>query len=130
MRRTMSACHLQRVEQDLASARATQRSLLPQNVPQIAGYKTGWRAVSCYEVGGDYLDVMPLASGGQTLIVADVAGKGLASAMVASSFRAAFRAMAAAGVPLLEIATQFNWLHFGEGGETRRRYVISLFFAA
>jgi serine phosphatase RsbU (regulator of sigma subunit) len=121
------AVHVQRVEQDLASARAIQRSLLPQNMPQIVGYKTGWRSVSCYEVGGDYLDVIPLASGEQVVVVADVAGKGLASAMVASSFRAAFRAMAVAGVPLLEIATQLNSLHFGEGGETRRRYVTALF---
>jgi serine phosphatase RsbU (regulator of sigma subunit) len=78
-------------------------------------------------VGGDYLDVMPLGAGEQIVVVADVAGKGLASAMVASSFRAAFRAMAAARVPLLEIARQLNSLHFGEGGETRRRYVTALF---
>ena len=121
------AVHLQRVEQDLASARAIQRSLLPQNVPAIAGYRTGWRSISCYEVGGDYVDVMPLGAGEQIVVVADVAGKGLASALVASSFRAAFRAMTAAGVPLREIARQLNSLHFGEGGETRRRYVTALF---
>jgi serine phosphatase RsbU (regulator of sigma subunit) len=119
--------HLQRVEQDLASARAIQRSLLPHDVPTIVGYKTGWRSVSCYEVGGDYLDVLPLSSGEQIMIVADVAGKGLASALVASSFRAGFRAMALAGIPLLEIAMQLNELHFAEGAEARRRYVTALF---
>lgn len=118
--------HLQRVEQDLASARAIQRSLLPQNVQQIAGYRIAMRSVSCYEVGGDYLDVVPLAPGEQIMIVADVAGKGLASAMVASSFRAAFRAMATARIPLLQIATQLNLLHFAEGGEARLRYVTAL----
>ncbi len=118
--------HLQRVEQDLASARAIQRSLLPHDVPVVPGYTTGWRSVSCYEVGGDYLDVLPLPSEEQIMIVADVAGKGLTSAMVASSFRSAFRAMATAGIPLLEIATQLNALHFAEGGEARRRYVTAL----
>jgi serine phosphatase RsbU (regulator of sigma subunit) len=119
--------HLQRVEQDLASARAIQRSLLPHSVPAIPGYRTAWRSISCYEVGGDYLDVVPLASGEQIMIVADVAGKGLASAMVATSFRAAFRAMATAGLPLLQIATQLNSLHFAEGSEAQRRFVTALF---
>ena len=121
------AIHLQRVEQDLASARAIQRSLLPHDVPPIPGYATGWRSVSCYEVGGDYLDLMPAEAGELTVVVADVAGKGLASAMVASSFRAAFRAMAAARIPLVDIATQLNSLHFAEGAEARQRYVTALF---
>ena len=119
--------HLQRGEQDLASARAIQRGLLPHGVPAITGYTTAWRSVSCYEVGGDYLDIVPLAPGEQMMIVADVAGKGLASAMVASSFRAAFRAMATAGMPLLQIATQLNGLHSAETGEAWRRFVTALF---
>ncbi len=118
--------HLQRVEQDLASARAIQRSLLPQTVQGVPGYNAVLRSVSCYEVGGDYLDVVPLPSGEQVMIVADVAGKGLASAMVASSFRAAFRAMVTAGVPFAEIALRLNSLHFAEGIEAQRRYVTAL----
>src|SRR5579884_3016403 len=118
------AIHLQRVEQDLA--RAIQRSLLPQILKEIPGYKTALRSVSCYEVGGDYLDVVWPATGGQVMIVADVAGKGLASAMIGSSFRAAFRAMVVAGLPLAQIATQLNALHYAEGGEARRRYVTAL----
>lgn len=105
------AVHLQRLEQDLASARAIQRSLLPHDVPPLAGYVTCWRSVSCYEVGGDYVDLMPAGAGQLMAVVADVAGKGLASAMVASSFRAAFRAMAAAGIPLVDMATKLNSLH-------------------
>lgn len=120
------AIHLQRVEQDLASARAIQRSLLPQVLKEIPGYKTVLRSISCYEVGGDYLDVVWPAGGGQVMIVADVAGKGLASAMIGSSFRAAFRAMVGAGLPLAQIATQLNALHYSEGGEARRRYVTAL----
>lgn len=116
--------HLQRVEQDLASARAIQRSLLPHNVPPVPGYQIGWRSVSCYEVGGDYLDIVPLPSGEQVMIVADVAGKGLASAMIGSSFRAAFRAMTAAGLPLVQIAAQLNALHYAEA---QSRYVTALF---
>src|ERR1700684_1216579 len=67
--------HLQRVEQDLASARAIQRSLLPSSVHAVAGYKTAIRSISSYEVGGDYLDSLRAPSGDQIMIVADVAGK-------------------------------------------------------
>ena len=121
------AVHLERIQQDLASARAIQRSLLPDNVPPVSGYATAWRSVSCYEVGGDYVDVMPVAAGQRVVVIADVAGKGLASAMVASSFRAAFRAMAAAGIRLPDIATQLNSLLFAEDSEAPRTYVTALF---
>lgn len=121
-----SALYLQRVEQDLASARAIQRSLIPQNIREAPGYRTALRSFSSYEVGGDYVDVVPLPSGEQVMIVADVAGKGLTSAMIASSFRAGFRAMVSNGVPLADAAMHLNSLHYAEGPEARCRYVTAL----
>jgi serine phosphatase RsbU (regulator of sigma subunit) len=121
------ALEWQRVEQDLDSARQVQRSLLPQSMPTIAGYDVAMRSVTCYEVGGDYLDILPMADGRTTMVVADVAGKGLASALVGTSFRSAFRAMVNSGLSLLEIATKINLLHHGEGAEARRRYVTAFF---
>jgi serine phosphatase RsbU (regulator of sigma subunit) len=61
------------------------------------------------------------------MAVADVAGKGLASAMMSTSFRAAFRAMAANGVPLDELSTRMNQHQWLEGEEARRRYVTAIF---
>jgi serine phosphatase RsbU (regulator of sigma subunit) len=61
------------------------------------------------------------------MAVADVAGKGLASAMMSVSFRAAFRAMAITGLPLDELATRMNEHHWREGEEARRRYVTAIF---
>jgi serine phosphatase RsbU (regulator of sigma subunit) len=117
----------QRVESDMASARQVQRSLLPQKMPEIPGYSIAMRSDTCYEVGGDYLDIVPMTSGRMTIVVADVAGKGLASALVGTSFRSAFRAMVNSGIPLLEIATRMNLLHFNEGEQSRRRYVTAFF---
>ncbi len=116
----------ERVQQDLAAARVIQRSLLPQSIPHIPGYLAGFRATSCYEVGGDYVDMIPLGDGRAVMIVADVAGKGLASALVSASFRMAFRAMATAGIPLNELAARLNDLHHAEGIEARRRYVTAI----
>jgi len=116
-----------RVQQDLDAARNIQRSLLPQSLPEIAGYSLAFRSVTCYEVGGDYLDIVEQPDGSLLLAVADVAGKGLASAMMSTSFRAAFRAMAITGLPLDELATRMNEHHWREGEEARRRYVTAIF---
>jgi serine phosphatase RsbU (regulator of sigma subunit) len=66
---------------------------------------------------------MAMPSGEIIIVVGDVAGKGLASALVGTSFRSAFRAMVHAGLSLYEIATRMNLLHYGEGMEAQRRYV-------
>jgi len=116
-----------RVQQDMDAARAIQRSLLPHKLPKIAGYSLGFRSDTCYEVGGDYLDVVGQPDGSILMAVADVAGKGMASAMMSTSFRSAFRAMAAGGPPLDELATRMNQHHWAEGEEARRRYVTAIF---
>jgi serine phosphatase RsbU (regulator of sigma subunit) len=116
-----------RVQQDLAAAREIQRSLLPQTLPSIAGYTLAFRSVTCYEVGGDYLDLVEQPDGSLLIAVADVAGKGLASAIWACSFRSAFRAMAVTGMPLDELATRMNQHHWAEGEEARRRYLTAIF---
>lgn len=116
-----------RVQQDLDAARNIQRSLLPQTLPTIDGYSLAFRSVTCYEVGGDYLDIVERPAGGLLIAVADVAGKGLASAIMATGFRSAFRAMAAHDLPLEELATRMNQYHWTEGEEARRRYVTAIF---
>lgn len=119
------ALEWQRVETDLAAARDIQRSLLPQQMPEIPGYSIAAHSVTCYEVGGDYLDIVPLPSGETIFVVADVAGKGLSSALVGTSFRAALRAMVHSGMNLLDVATRINRLHHAEGPEAQRRYVTT-----
>ncbi len=116
-----------RLQQDLDAARQIQRSLLPQTLPAIAGYSVAFRSDTCYEVGGDYLDIVAQPDGSLLMVVADVAGKGLASAMMSTSFRAAFRGIAATGIPLGELAMRLNQHHWTEGEEARRRYVTAIF---
>jgi len=116
-----------RVQQDLDAARLIQRSLLPQTLKSIPGYSMAFRSATCYEVGGDYLDIVQMPDSSVLIAVADVAGKGLASAIVSTSFRSAFRAMAVTGMPLDELATRINQQHWEEGEESRRRYVTAIF---
>jgi len=116
-----------RLQQDLDAARDIQRSLLPQRLPQIEGYSIAFRSDTCYEVGGDYLDIVEEPEGTLLMVVADVAGKGLASAIMSTSFRAALRGIAATGLSLDELATRMNQHHWAEGEQARRRYVTAIF---
>jgi serine phosphatase RsbU (regulator of sigma subunit) len=116
-----------RLQRDLEAARAIQRSLIPQEMPTIDGYSVAVRSSACYEVGGDYVDIVGLPDGSHIMVVADVAGKGLASAIVSTAFRSAFRAMALSGLPLNEVAARMNDQHYAEGAESRRRYVTAIF---
>jgi serine phosphatase RsbU (regulator of sigma subunit) len=118
----------QRLASELDAAREIQRSLLPQAAPAINGYSIGFRSSACYEVGGDYLDIFALPSGEQVMIVADVAGKGLAAALVGTAFRSAFRAAAGVGgASLRDLAARNSQQHWNEGPAARRRYVTAIF---
>ncbi len=116
-----------RMQQDLEAARTIQRSLLPQRLPVIPGYSLAFRSAACYQVGGDYIDIVEQPGGSLLMVVADVAGKGLASAIMSTSFRAAFRGMAATGLPLSELAARMNQHQWAEGEEARRRYATAIF---
>jgi phosphoserine phosphatase RsbU/P len=116
-----------RLAQDLDAARAIQQSLLPQAMPSIPGYSVAARSRACYQVGGDYLDVVTEPDGSHLLVVADVAGKGLASALVCTAFRSAFRALARQSLTLRELAGRLSQQHWEEGSEARRRYVTAIF---
>lgn len=127
-----AANHLRHIEyarlaQDLDAARAIQQSLLPQTMPVIPGYTLAARSRACYQVGGDYLDVVTEPDGSILVVVADVAGKGLASALVCTAFRSAFRALAKQSLTLRELAARLSQQHWEEGPEARRRYVTAIF---
>lgn len=117
----------QRLSAELDAARQIQQSLMPQSAQRVAGYSIGFRSSACYEVGGDYVDMFELPSGEQVMIVADVAGKGMAAALVGTSFRSAFRAAAGdESSSLDDVAARIGQLHWNEGSESRRRYVTAI----
>jgi serine phosphatase RsbU (regulator of sigma subunit) len=116
-----------RVQQDLDAARNIQRSLLPKRMPHIPGFSIEGRSSACYEVGGDYMDTVVLPDGTQLFVVADVAGKGLASAIIATGFRSAFRSLASQPIALVDLVDRLGQQHWEEGVEARRRYVTAIF---
>ena len=85
----------QRMERDLALARSIQLGLLPDRPPQIEGFDIAVSHRPCLEAGGDYYDFIPLAADTTLVVVADVEGKGVGSAMVMANLQATLHALLA-----------------------------------
>jgi sigma-B regulation protein RsbU (phosphoserine phosphatase) len=84
-----------RARDDQAAALALQRSLVPSALPALAAVEVAARYVpGSGHVGGDWYDVFTLPSGRLGLVVGDVAGSGLAAAVVMGRIRSALRAYA------------------------------------
>jgi phosphoserine phosphatase RsbU/P len=84
-----------RSREDHSAALALQRSLVPTALPAVAGVEVAARYVpGSGHVGGDWYDVFVLPSGQLALVVGDVAGSGLAAAVIMGRIRSALRAYA------------------------------------
>jgi phosphoserine phosphatase RsbU/P len=84
----------ERLEREMALARDIQRSLLPEGAPLVPGFDIAVTNEPCYEVGGDYYDFLTLGPDSLLVVVADVEGKGISSAMIMSNLQATLRALA------------------------------------
>jgi hypothetical protein len=82
--------------EDRSAARSLQRSLLPTSLPKIPGLELAARYVPGEggSIGGDWYDVFTLPSGRFCVVMGDVAGHGLAAAVVMGRLRSALRAYA------------------------------------
>jgi serine phosphatase RsbU (regulator of sigma subunit) len=78
-----------RLRHELEIARTMQEALLPDTIPEIDGLEIAASLRPASNVGGDYYDIVPLGGGYLGLAIADVAGHGVSSAMMMTSFRMA-----------------------------------------
>ncbi|MGA3327873.1 MAG: SpoIIE family protein phosphatase [Terriglobia bacterium] len=73
-----------KLEQELALAEETQRSLLPRCLPQFENYRVHAFNSPTRYVGGDFYDFVQLNSGEWVGVLADVSGKGMSAALLSS----------------------------------------------
>lgn len=85
----------QRLETELALARAIQRGFLPETVPTVPGYEIAAVWEPARQIGGDFYDVIPLPDGRLGLVVGDVADKGIPAALYMALARTTMRLVAA-----------------------------------
>jgi sigma-B regulation protein RsbU (phosphoserine phosphatase) len=98
----------ERLEREMALARDIQRSLLPETPPLLPDLDIAVSNEPCYEVGGDYYDFLPLDSSTLLVVIADVEGKGISSAMVMSNLQATLRALVLNLHSLEQLAESLN----------------------
>jgi serine phosphatase RsbU (regulator of sigma subunit) len=79
-----------KIDEELRTAYTIQRRLLPDALPEIAGYCFAGANRPCKTVSGDYYDVVVRPDGRIYFVIADVSGKGITAALVMSSVATAF----------------------------------------
>jgi serine phosphatase RsbU (regulator of sigma subunit) len=75
-------------EKELELARLIQKRLLPPETIEAGGLVITSRNVPAHVVAGDFYDVVRLEDGSVVVVVADVAGKGMAASLIMASVKA------------------------------------------
>jgi catechol 2,3-dioxygenase-like lactoylglutathione lyase family enzyme len=80
-----------RAAQELEIAKQVQSRLFPQIHPELRTLEYAGVCVQARVVGGDYFDFLDLGQGRVTFVIADVSGKGIASALLMANLQANLR---------------------------------------
>jgi len=106
-----------RYQQELAIAASIQQRLMAVTIPEVPYARLQGRNLSCKEIGGDFFDAVNTEDG-LTVVLADVSGKGVSAALLASTLQGMFYSHLTARMPLTEIVTAINrfftYKHIGE----------------
>src|SRR6266852_5348461 len=106
-----------RYQQQLAIAASIQQQLMAVTIPEVPFAKLKGRNLSCNEIGGDFFDAVNTEEG-LAVVLADVSGKGVSAALLASTLQGMIYSQLTAGMPLPEIVAAanrfFTHKHIGE----------------
>src|SRR5579862_3915048 len=106
-----------RYQQELAIAASIQQRLMAVTIPEVPFAKLAGRNLSCKEIGGDFFDALNTPDG-LAVVLADVSGKGVSAALLASTLQGMIYSHLSAGMPLLNVVTAVNRFftqkHIGE----------------
>ena len=120
----------QRTRQALETARRIQQSFLPASIPKVGGLDLAGRCIYCQSIGGDYFDyLVHHRDEGPRLgvVVGDVCGHGLSSALLMATLRAQIRFRAAKPGGPGEIVNDVNKQFCQDTAETGE--FVTLFYA-
>jgi serine phosphatase RsbU (regulator of sigma subunit)/catechol 2,3-dioxygenase-like lactoylglutathione lyase family enzyme len=87
-----------RAQQELEIAKQVQARLFPQRQPLLKGLEYHGACIQARKVGGDYYDFLDLGSGRLGLVIGDIAGKGIAAALLMANLQANVRSQCAVAV--------------------------------
>ncbi len=84
-----------RAAQELEIARQVQARLFPQRRPPVGTLEYDGICIQARQVGGDYFDFLDLGPERLGLVIADIAGKGMAAALLMANLQANLRSQCA-----------------------------------
>jgi serine phosphatase RsbU (regulator of sigma subunit) len=97
-----------RLQQSLDLAKEVQLSLLPESEPDLPGIDIAGRSVYCDETGGDYYDFLEMDDHRLGILVGDVSGHGIQSALLMTTVRGSLRQRILAPGNLSRIVSDLN----------------------
>jgi serine phosphatase RsbU (regulator of sigma subunit) len=97
-----------RIEDELKIARTIQQGLLPSALPSVGWFRAAGSSIPSTQVGGDYFDVRQVSPEVWAAVVADVSGKGVSSALLASLLQGSFLMASADPWHVESIMTRLN----------------------
>jgi len=98
----------QKIEEELDLARTIQQNLLPRRLPETGWFRACGSSVASHQVGGDYFDFIAAGPDAWTAVVADVSGKGVSSALLASLLQGVFLAVSHSDTALHKRVQRIN----------------------
>jgi phosphoserine phosphatase RsbU/P len=98
-----------RYQQELTIAASIQQRLMQVKIPEVPFAKLRGKNLSCKEIGGDFFDAVNTKEG-LAVVLADVSGKGVSAALLASTLQGMIYSHLCSGMPLLEVVQAVN--HF------------------
>lgn len=98
----------ERLSKEAEEARLIQLQLLPNSSVLLPTFSVTGATLPAGAVGGDWYDYLELPNGKWGLVLADVAGKGIAAALLMSATRSLFRTIAETTASPSEVLTRLN----------------------
>jgi serine phosphatase RsbU (regulator of sigma subunit) len=96
-----------RAQQELAIAASIQQRLMQVKIPEVPFARLRGRNLPCKEIGGDFFDAVNTKEG-LAVVLADVSGKGVSAALLASTLQGLIYSHLSAGTPLLQVVEAVN----------------------
>lgn len=115
-----------RIDAEMLVARQVMEDLVPRGIPTLEGFDIAGVNEASFEVGGDYYEFIPLPEDRWLIIIADVAGKGIAAALQVAAIRASIYALVGRELAIRAVMRHAN--RFFHDSVDAGRYV-TLFYA-
>ena len=121
-----------RLRHSLELAKEVQQTLLPKSNPRIAGLEVAGKSIYCDETGGDYYDFIEIKGNANEklgVVVGDVAGHGISSALLMATVRSALRQRLASPGSIEQVIADVNRqlvVDFADSGQFVTLFYLSV----